>query len=148
VASIRKGERLVDQAKRALPELSSRLDAHLALIEPDYTDDETGFLGYTAYGRTVFDFLLEALRANRDEEARRVFALTEELAASGDAYAQSVVATEIAYQLVGLGLNDRARPLMGPVTQRLLEEQEELVLRASNRRSRLLRFIERLVRRR
>jgi len=117
------------------------------LIRPDDTDDETGFLGYTAYGGTVFDFLLEALRANRDEAARRVFALTEELATSGDAYAHSVVATEIAYQLVGLGLNDRARPLMGPVTQKLLEEQEELVARLSSRRNRLLRFIEGLVRR-
>jgi hypothetical protein len=148
VASIRKGEKLIDQAKRALPELSSSLDAHLTLIGPDYTDDESGFIGYTAYGRTVFDFLHQALRANRDEDARRVFALTEELAASGDVYAQSVVATEIAYQLVGFGLNDRARPLMGPATQELLESQEELVARANSGRNRVLRFIERLVRRR
>jgi hypothetical protein len=145
VAPIRKGERLVDQAKRALPELSSRLDAHLTLIGPDYTDDESGFLGYTAYGRTVFDFLREALSANRDGDARRVFALAEELAASGDVYAQSVVATEIAYQLVNLGLNDRARPLMGPATQELLQSQEELVARAGGRRNRFWQFMERLL---
>ncbi|HKC89769.1 MAG TPA: hypothetical protein VKE23_00400, partial [Candidatus Limnocylindria bacterium] len=128
--------------------LSSRLDAHQTLIDPDYTDDETGFLGYSAYGRTVFDFLVEALRANRDEDARRVFALTEELAASNDVYARSVVATEIAYQLVNVGLNDRARPLMGPATRELLKGQEELVARASSRGNPILRFIEALVRRR
>jgi len=144
VASIRKGERLIDQAKRALPELRSSLDAHLALIGPDYTDDESGFAAYSAYGDTVFDFLREALRANRDEDARRVFVLTEALAASTDIYAQ--VATEIAAQLVNVGLGDRARPLMGPATQELLESEEELVARADNKRNRFLRFIERLVR--
>jgi len=146
VASIRKGERLIDQAKRALPELRSSLDAHLALIGPDYTDDESGFAAYSAYGDTVFDFLREALRANRDEDARRVFVLTEALAASTDIYAQSVAATEIAAQLVNVGLGDRARPLMGPATQELLESEEELVARADNKRNRFLRFIERLVR--
>jgi hypothetical protein len=148
VPSIRKGERLIDQAKRALPELGPRLDADLTTIEPDHSDDDSGIAGYTAYGRTVFDFLLEALRANREEDARRVFALTEDLAASNDVYARSVVATEIAYQLVNVGLNDRARPLMGPATEELLKSQEELVARASSGRNPILRFIEGLVRRR
>jgi hypothetical protein len=118
------------------------------LIGTAYSDDESGFAGYTAYCRTVFDFLLEALRANRDEDARRVFALTENLAASNDRYAQSVVATEIAYQLAGLGLGDRARPLMGPATQELLKSQEELVALETSKRNPILRFIERLLRRR
>ena len=121
------------------------MDAHLILIEPDFTDDESGFIAYTAFGSTVFDFLREALRVNRDDDARRVFALTEDLVASGDAYAQSVVATEITYQLVNVGLNDRARPLMGPATLELLKSQAELVARAGTRRNRILRFIEWLV---
>ena len=146
MASIRKGERLIDQAKIALPELGDDLDAHLKLIGPDYTDEDSGFIAYSAYGDTVFNFLREALRANRDQDARRVFLLTEELAASNDVYAQSVVATEIAQQLVNVGLNDQARPLMGPATQELLKGQEELVDRADNKRNRFFRLIERLVR--
>src|SRR5438046_9318757 len=58
-----------------------------SVIGPDYTDDESGFAAYSAYGDTVFDFLREALRANRDEDARRVFVLPEALAASTDMYA-------------------------------------------------------------
>ena len=58
-----------------------------------------------------------------------------------------MVATEIAYQLVNVGLNDRARPLMGPATRELLKSQEELVARAIGRRNPILRFVEGLVRR-
>jgi len=139
---MRRAERLIYAARNALPELRSRLDADLALIDSDATDDESGFAAYGAYGRAVFDFLQGALKANRDDDARRVFALTEELALSGETYAQSVVATEIAYQLVNTGLNARARPLMGPATQRLLQEQEELVATAQSPRGRKWRFIE------
>jgi hypothetical protein len=147
-AIYQKGREAHRQGEEALPELGPLLDADLMTIEPDSSDDESGIAAYTAYGRTVFDFLLDALRANRDEDARRVFALTEDLAASNDVYAQSVVATEIAYQLVNVGLNDRARPLMGPATRELLKSQEELVARASSRHNPIFRFIEGLVRRR
>ena len=142
---MRRAEALINKAKNSLPELRSRLDADLALIEPDDTDDDSGFVAYKAYGDTVFNFLREALKANRDDEARRVFALTEDLALSGKTYARSVVATEIAYQLVNVGLNERTRPLMGPATQELLKSQEELVARADDKRNRILRFIERLL---
>ena len=123
---MRRAERLIEQAKKAMPELASRLDTDLALIEPDDTDDDSGWVAYHAYGGVVFDFLRDALHANQIEEARRVFALAEELAASGETYAQSVVTTEIAYQLVAAGLNAQARTLMGPATLELLRSQEEM----------------------
>jgi len=143
---MRRAERLIEKAKAALPELRSRLDADLALIKPDDSDDDSGFVAYKAYGSAVFDFLREALIANRNDEARRVFALTEDLALSGETYAQSVVATEIAYQLVSAQLNARARLFMGPATEELLKTQEDLVARATRRRNRIVRFIERLIR--
>src|SRR2546421_9206929 len=130
---MRRAEELIKKARSALPELQSRLDTDLARIEPGDSDDDSGFVAYIAYGDTVFNFLREALKANRDDEARRVFALTEGLALSREPYAQSVVATEIAYQLVNVGLNERARPLMGPATRRLLKSQEEMVARAENK---------------
>lgn len=86
----------------------------------------------TAVVSDVLQPYLDSLLANADEntELRRVMNFIERLASHPDESVRGLVATEIAYPLLGPGRNElleRARLFVGPATRELLGDQERLV---------------------
>jgi hypothetical protein len=81
---------------------------------------------YEVLGKYLDSLLVDG---DEDVELRRVMEFIERLASAAP-NVRSLVATEIAYPLVGPGreeLRERARLFMGPNTQEVLREQERLV---------------------
>ena len=81
----------------------------------------------STYGGPVWSFLYAGWKAGRTDHVRRVLALSEHVASSGASRARNVIATEIAWPAVNVGLHARLWELAGRETREILDQQDALL---------------------
>jgi len=141
----------LENSLAGLPEVAPAYKEHVRRRGAIYGSEYTALMAYDAFNQVLWPYLERLLaKGGPDDELRRAFNFVERIASSSE-FAESVIATELGWELwdrrhkmSSADLSRAAEPYMGPKTAAVFARQEALIRsidesRWSNRLRRWLR---------